>query len=283
MGDGNLVRQGGDLLCAYRLNRKPAYAVRVARSADGGETWTDHSTVEAVSEEGPGPSRGLWAPFLLVTKRGRIQCYYDDEHTPWLRGFSGHQWVTMREWDGHRWGGGVTVARAHGPKLLSRDGMATVVETAPGRLLCAFESVQTDSPHAGVARFVTSDDGGRSWSWTHKERSVLYEPKDRRFLVLCPWLARIGRNLVCTFVTDEDRPEPGVSGTPAHRLKLDVKSVLSHDGGRTWERVATTVYRGTSHNYLSGVVALPKDRLLCTFLDFDRGFLAVEGKVSGLR
>jgi len=71
----------------------------------------------------------------------------------------------MREWDGRRWGAGFTVARAYDPKLLSRDGMASVVETSPGHLFCAFESVQTDPPHARVARtVVTSDDGGRSWS-----------------------------------------------------------------------------------------------------------------------
>lgn len=280
MGDGNLVSFKGRLLYVYRFNRKPSYAVRVAQSADGGRTWTDHSTVEVVAEEGEGPSRGLWAPFLFVTAKGRLQCYYDDEHTPWARGFSGHQWVTMREWNGTKWGEAVTVARAHDPQLLSRDGMATVIETAPGRLLCAFESVQTERPHAGVARYVTSDDGGRTWSWSKRERAVLYEPKDRRFLVFCPWLARVGRDLVCTFVTSEDRPEPGVSGTPPHLLKLDVKSVLSHDGGRTWDRKATTVYEGTHRNYLSGVVALPRNRLLCTFLDFDKGFLAVEGSLS---
>ncbi|GEM_PF-5070360 len=86
----------------------------------------------------------------------------------------------------------------------------------------------------------------------------------------------MGRDLVCTFVTDEDRSELGVSGTPAHRLKLDVKSVVSHDDRPTWDREGATVYRGTSHNDLAGMVALPKNRLLCTFLDFDRGFLAGE-------
>ncbi len=279
MGDGNLVQTKDALLYVYRFNRKPSYSIRVAQSRDGGRTWTDHSTVEAVEEKGPGPSRGLWAPFLFVTRKGRLQCYYDDEHTPFVRGFPGHQWVTMREWDGKRWGEGTTVARAHDPALLSRDGMATVVETAPDKLLCAFESVQTERPLAGVARLVTSEDGGQHWSWEKRERAVLYEPKDRRFLVFCPWLAQVGKSIVCVFATSEDMPEPGVSGTPAHQLRLDVKSVVSDDGGKTWGAKAT-VYKGTDRNYLSGVVALPKGRLLCTFLDFDKGFMSVEGRLE---
>jgi hypothetical protein len=294
LGDGNLLRRrDGTLLYVYRDNhyrgekaKTPRYAVRVSQSADGGRTWTYHSLVETSLGRGEGPSRGLWAPFLFETSRGELQCYYDDEYTPWRDGFAGHQWVRMKRYEpaSRRWVDPVTVSRAHRPAHLSRDGMATVVELPSGRLLCALESVQVDRPHAGVARLVTSDDGGRAWSWRHRERAVLYEPKDRRFLVFAPWLIRLpDGTLACVFVTSEDMPEPGVSGTPAHLLKLDVKYVLSRDGGTTWDRSARPLYAGTHRNYLPGLVVLPSRSLLLTFLDFDKGHLAIRGNLQGAK
>jgi hypothetical protein len=89
--------------------------------------------------------------------------------------------------------------------------------------------------------------------------------------------------LACVFATSEDMPEPGVSGTPAHLLKLDVKYVLSRDGGATWDRSARPVYTGTHRNYLPGLIALSSRSLLLTFLDFDRGHLAIRGTVPAER
>ncbi|MGV3615368.1 MAG: sialidase family protein [Fimbriimonas sp.] len=294
LGDGNLVRlRDGTLLATFRRNHlhgpaaeNPDYAIEVAESRDGGRTWRPHSTVETSRPGSPRPSRGLWAPFLLVTRKGEVQCYYDDEDTPWRRHFKGHQWLVMRTLNRQtrRWERPVTVSRAPNPKHLSRDGMAAVAERADGILVCAFESVQTAPPHAGVLRVVTSHDGGRNWSWARGERPVLYEPKDVRYHAFSPWLLPLPNgDLLCAFATNEDRPEPGISGTPAHRLNLDVKTTLSRDGGRTWGPSAT-LYTGTNRNYLPSLTPIPggpagTTRVLATFLDFDRGSLSLQGEI----
>lgn len=294
IGDGNLcLRRNGELLYVYRHNRyrgefaqKPYYSIKVAVSKDGGKSWITHSTVFEVRPAGEGPSRGLWAPFLFETRRGVLQCYYDDEYTPWREGFSGHQWVRMHTWNPktQQWGNPVTVSRAHNPAHLSRDGMPSVVELSGGRLLCVLESVQTFFPHTGVIRWVESYDGGRTWSWAREERRVVYQPRDTRFMALAPWVTKVlGDSLLCVFITDEDRESPDRPGTPPPHLNMDVKCVWSTDGGKTWSQPAQTVYAETHKCYMPGVGALKQSsreaEVLVLFLETQKGFLSRKGFV----
>jgi hypothetical protein len=175
MGDGHLVQlPDGALLFSYRHNPgrttktgQRHYSIRIAISHDAGQTWQPHSLVAestlAPAHE-PDALRGLWSSFLLLKRDGSLQCYYDDEDTPHQQGFFRHQWITMQTWDtnAQQWLNPVTVSRAHAPRRLSRDGMASVVELPSGRLLCVLESVQTSPPHPNCLRLVTSDDGGRT-------------------------------------------------------------------------------------------------------------------------
>lgn len=291
IGDGNIVKgPGGRLYATYRHNHhgrtdsSPDYAIKVAVSTDRGQTWKPHSVVATSKPSGPGPSRGLWSPFLLTTQKGELQCYYDDEATPFDRGFKGHQWLSMRALasDGKTWGPVVTVARAHDPKVLSRDGMANVLDLGGGRLFCAFESVQAEAPHAGLIRYVTSRDGGKSWSWSSEERKVLYEPKDRRYHAFAPALARLkGGALLAVFASNEGRPEPGISGTPPRELNLDIRFVTSDDRGATWS-ASHDLYSGGHHCYLPGIVTLGSkgEKALVSFLDYDRGCQSMLGEVK---
>lgn len=279
LGDGNVVRlRDGRLLCVYRRNHhgpNPDYAIEVAESGDGGATWKRHSTVEAVRPEGPGQSQGLWAPFLFVTAKGEAQCYYDDEHLPWKSGVSGHQWIVMKAWQGGRWSSSVVVARE--PVGLSRDGMATVAQTAPGRLLCVVEAVRAEPPHAGVLRGFSSSDGGRTWGTP----AVVYSPKEP-FHAFAPSLARVGKTLVLAFATNEDRAETLPTGNPPDKLRLDIKSIVSDDGGRSWSS-SSLAFGGTHRSYLPCLVSLGGGRLLATFHDYERGPLAVEGRLASRR
>jgi hypothetical protein len=279
LGDGNLVRlRNGHLLCVFRRNHHgphPDYAIEVAESQDKGKSWTRHSTVKTVRPEGAGPSRGLWAPFLFVTAKGEIQCYYDDEHLPWQSGFSGHQWIAMKTWRGGKWSSPVVVARE--PQGVSRDGMATVVENRPGHLLCVVEAVRAEPPHAGVLRGFSSADGGRTWG----APGVVFAPKEP-FHAFAPSLIRVGGRLVLTFATNEDRSETLPTGNPPDKLRLDIKSIVSEDGGRTWS-APSLVFGGTHRSYLPCVVSLGGNRLLTTFHDYERGALAVEGSLISRR
>jgi hypothetical protein len=240
MGDGHMIQlRNGDLLYSYRHNRgwgpaeKREYRLEVAISKDGGRHWQRHSEVA----NSIGCEFGLWSTFLLEKKDGTIQCYYDDERAPANNGLARHQWLTMKTWDpaSNQWINPVTVSRAHNPEHLSRDGMCSVVEVSRNKLLCAFETVQVAPPHRGVLMTVTSEDGGKSWSWTKEERHILYQPRDINFNALAPWVIMLsdGR-LLCVFTTDEDRKEPGVAATSI--LSQDVKCIVSRDGGRTWSK-----------------------------------------------
>ncbi len=226
--------------------------------------------------------RGLWSSFLLRKRDGTLQCYYDDEDTPHRAGFFRHQWVTMKTWDAEaqEWINPVTVSRAHDPKHLSRDGMASVVQLPSGRLLCVFESVQTFRPHANCIRLVTSDDGGRTWSWQQEERRILFESAKPSHLAVSPWVTRLpGGPLLCVFATDENQPLPSPSGTHPWHLKTDVKCVSSLDGGHTWSPAAQTVFAGTHQCYAPGLLPLRDGSLLVTCQDFSisghRAFRAI--------
>lgn len=292
LGDGNFADLGkGRLIAVYRRNHAyrvpPAYRIESAESQDGGKTWGSPSLVAESTPPDKSPSRGLWAPFVFVTDRGVIHCYYDDEATPYDRGFRGHQWVTMKAWSREKraWVQPVTVARAKDQRTLSRDGMPSVIQAGKGRLICAFESVQADRPHAGCLRIVTSDDNGLTWSWPQFDRDILYQPKDRRFHAFSPALVRVGdKALALAFATNEDRPEPGISGTPARELNLDIKMILSRDGGRSWSKEVELIHTGRGQNYLPGLACLGQEGktvLVATFLDFHDGFRSRVRLVKG--
>jgi len=256
-----LVRKNGELLVSYRHNNyrglqteERRFSIYVARSHDGGLTWQKPEIVDDTR----GTTAGLWASFLFETAEGQLQCYYDDEVTPWREGFRRHQWLTMKTWNPatERWTSPTTVSRAHNPSHLSRDGMCTVVETAPGKLLCVFESVDVEAPFHGVLRSSTSEDNGQTWSWHQRERPIVWRPEKRPFSALAPWTIRLSSGpLLCVFVTDEDRKVPDVPATG--QLHMDVKAVYSYDRGETWSKLAQTV--AAEHpNYLPGVVEITR-------------------------
>ena len=169
-------------------------------------------------------------------------------------------------------GGPVTVSRAHEPQHLSRDGMASVVELPSGRLLCALESVHTDPPHANCLRLVTSDDGGRTWSWRRQERQMLFQASKRDPLAVSPWVARLASGaLLCVFATDEDQPSSSPPGTHPRRMRTDVKYVFSLDQGRSWSGPAQTLFPDTHRCYAPGVLLLRDGSLLVTCEDFATG------------
>lgn len=285
VGDGHLFQlPSGDVLFSYRHNRlgetpadKREYSIRIAVSRDGGEAWEGHSTVATSSHdpvEEPQALRGLWSSFLFLAEDGKLHCVYDDEDTPHREGFSRHQWLTMRTWDetAREWLNPVTVSRAHHPEHLSRDGMPSVVRLPSGRLLCAFETVQVEPPHANLVRYTTSDDGGKTWSWKREPRGLLFEPENPAHLAMSPWLIRLKTGeLLCLFSTDEDRDKPGVSGRPPHEYFMDIKFVSSENDGRTWSRPAVTVFGETHRNYMPGIVELRDGSLLVTFVDYAKG------------
>ncbi len=254
IGDGHMMRlRNGDILYSYRRNlgRQHTYRLEVAISRDNGATWKPHSEVARAE----GEFRGLWSTFLLEKSDGTLQCYYDDEDTPGKAGFHRHQWLTMKTWEprSKTWIDPVTVSRAHNSVHLSRDGMCTVVELSKNKLLCAFETVQTYPPHRGVLMSVTSDDGGKTWSWQRKERDLLYQPPNPDFNALASWMIKLSTgDILCVFTTDEDREKPGVAATAV--MDQSLKYIISRDGGKTWSK--SSVIDADHPIYFPGVCEL---------------------------
>jgi len=267
LGDGAFLeskRHGLLYVCRHNDPVAKAYAIEIYQSRDGGQHWSRHSTPCATN-------RGLWAPALVETLLGELLCVYDDEDTPARAGFPGHQWLMGRFWEGSAWGAPVTLSRAAEPTQLSRDGMGTVV-TVGKRLLCALESVDTTAPHPNCLRLVGSTDGGHTWT----PRQLLYQPQKPRYMALAPCLVRLSdKTLVCTFCTDEDRNTPDRSGTPPPQLNMDIKAIVSHDGGTTWS-APCLLAAGGHRNYLPGLVPLSSTKALLVWIDFDRGLQGEE-------
>ncbi len=288
-----LALRDGRVLCSYRDNhyrgeaeKAPSYAIRIAESADHGQTWQPHSTVMEVSPPPGIFSQGLWSSFLLETDSGALQCYYDDEYTPTAQGFPGHQWLELKTWEAEAgtWGNQVTVSRAHDPALLSRDGVASVVELYPRQLVCVLESVNPDLPRKGVIRAVTSSDGGATWSWQQSERPIVYAPRDANYAAFVPWLTRLADGtLLCTFVTDEDNGQPVPSGSRARDHQLDVKYVTSTDNGTTWSPEAAIADNSTHQAYIPSLLAFgegTRQQLLLLWVDFKLGLVCKRGAVE---
>lgn len=291
LGDGHLVQlKSGEVLYSFRqnsarsaTNEAQKYSIRIAASRDCGRSWQPHSVV-AESEARPGSPRGLWSSYLLARQDGTLLCFFDDEATPDREGFHRHQWLMAKTWHPQHqaWERPVVVSRAEG-RMLSRDGMASVVELKSGRLLAALESTQTEKPHANLIRFVTSDDGGATWSWQTNGRGVLFEPADRRHMAVAPWLTQSPDGmLICVFATDEDRVEPDKPGTPPNQFHMDIKCVLSCDGGQSWTQQAQPVFTNSHRCYAPGAAVLQQDgSLLVTFIDFaTKRFRAFRGDLT---
>ncbi|WP_432797455.1 sialidase family protein [Poriferisphaera sp. WC338] len=276
LGDSVMIElQNGDLLVSYRRNRyrgdyqnNPEFNIETSISHDGGKTWSFHSTV-AKSKPGK-PGQGLWASTLHQRKNGTIQCYFDDEDTPYKKGYQGHQWVTMRTWNPTKkaWVKPVTVARTPNPKNLSRDGMPSITEWPSGRMMAVFEAVDPNPPHANLIAATFSTNGGKTWNWK-KRRTIIHGGAPSKHLSISPWTARFGNTVVCVFATDEDRPSPGVSGTPVHKLSMDLKYAYTTNRGKTWSDVKT-LYNQSGNIYKPSIAILPdgsSHNMLVMFLD----------------
>ncbi len=289
LGDGHLVQAGdGTLLYSYRENRYRgihsslrSYAIRVARSTDGGANWSWHSDVATSSAQGldPAISGGLWASYLIVKSDGTLQCYYDDEWTPCSEGKASHQWVTMKTWNpsANVWTNPVTVARAVQSDDLSREGTASVVETSPGQLLAVVVGVGAAAPHPNVLRVVRSSDGGASWSWTNGQDNLLYAAAGTNHVALAPWIARqADGRILCVFVTDEDSAQPGTPGGNPATMDIRLRGMLSADGGLSWSAPAP-LDPLNRRAYLPGVVSMPDGSWLIAFSDLDANGFATLG------
>ncbi|KAE9367630.1 glycoside hydrolase family 93 protein [Stipitochalara longipes BDJ] len=199
----------GRLLCAFRAHtqalsaigaeEKPGgqnegylyYRLMIYYSDDAGETWQHLST----PAQEPGPSHGNWEPFLRLSNSGVLQFYYSRE----LGGRDQDNLMRVSHDEGLSWSDAQVIS---GPDLESRDGMLGLQEITPGsgHLVAVFESVE----EKGDGPFFEERNAG------------------------APQIALVGKTLVVSFMTDEDKLE-GMWHRNAY-----VKIITSADKGATW-------------------------------------------------
>ena len=281
LGDGHLLAlPNGECIYSYRHNRlqtnaagRRTYSIRVAVSRDAGQTWQPHSVVAQSTHDPvrePEALRGLWSSFLLRLRDGTALLLRRRRHAASARLFR-HQWLTRKTWDAaaHRWRQPDPRIRRLMRATLSRDGMPSVVELPSGRLLCVMESVQTAPPHANCLRAVTSDNGGRTWSWRAPSARLSMLPSRR-----ITWRFRRGSRgcqmAGCYACLRRMRAGHAEQARHAARAFHGCEMPVQRRQRTNLARPPQTIFAEAHRNYAPGALVLRDGSVLVTCMSFDR-------------
>lgn len=221
------------------------HGITICRSNNNGKDWVYDSTVIGNT------SRFVGAPFLFRADNGDLQCYYDSEQLAADNGHPGYQWIAMQGRNGTSgaWSkyGTVVASREANPALMTRDGMATVVNLGNNRLMCVTEGVETNATggtNANVIRAIQSWDGGKTWDYNN--RKIVYQSRidagsGRRYNSYVPYAIRIGGGPVAVvFCTDEDfSGPPDYSSQDVMTRRAHVKYIQTNNSFENWGAVST--------------------------------------------
>ncbi len=242
--------EDGTILCAFReVVSNANFNIKLSASIDGGTTWHLLSTVDH-------NSRGLWEPFLLPPADSTVVAFYSSE--AFAPQYS--QIIAQRvSTDGGCTWGQVTITSKNSQ---SRDGMPSVVKMTNGDWLCFFEATDEENPF--VIKMVRSSNEGKTW----ENRQPVYQPKKSGKLASAPWgLLLRDQRLFCSFQTDEDQSD----GLGA----VDMKVVMSTDGGKTWGN-KNTVYSGPFGVWWNSLIQLTDGTVIAATSTNDSGRMAIK-------
>lgn len=259
------------VFCAFRTRANDVWRVLVYRSENGGRRWAYDSTIAGPSK------RFVGAPWLFLAPNGDLQCYYDSEPMAAEAGYPGFQWIAMvgRKGIHGPWThyGLVTASREEDPRILTRDGMPTVVSLGGDHLLCVTEGVLPGHGNANVVRAIESRDGGRTWDFAG--RRILYRSRvdaatDRRFNAYAPFaLAAHDGTVWVAFGTDEDYGgPPDFSHAPVHERHSHVKVIHARAPWKEWT-APETAWSASFTNYIPGLFERGPGEITATIHLFD--------------
>ncbi|WP_163195163.1 phage capsid protein [Clostridium thermarum] len=273
--DPNLLAIAGTntVFIAFTEINSGKHWITICRSDNNGKSWVYDSTVVGNT------SRFVGAPFLFRADNGDLQCYYDSEELAEVNGRPGHQWIAMQGRNGisGSWNkyGVVTVSREANSALLTRDGMATVVNLGNNRLMCVTEGVETyatGGSHANVIRAIQSWDGGMTWDYNN--RQIVYQSRidagsGRRYNAYAPYAIRIGGGPVgVVFCTDEDfQGPPAYSNQDVLTRRAHVKYIQTTNTFENWGSV-TTIWAAGDKAYVPGLYERWSNNVLVTIDNF---------------
>jgi len=142
--------EAGTVLCAGNLipeDRSKTVLV-LYKSADGGKTWELLSEIVAGGEAGMDPThqtdenRPVWEPFLELTEKGELICFYSDERFKDRKGWNQMLAHKVSPDGGKTWGEAV-VDIAYGDGHL-RPGMPIIARMGDGRCAMIYEMYNSD-------------------------------------------------------------------------------------------------------------------------------------------
>ena len=141
----------GTILCAGNIipNDMSITSLRLYYSLDGGVTWTyrseidlggvAHTDPEGCSDE----ERPIWEPFLELTEKGELICFYSDERFKYSEKWNQMLSHKVSPDGGKTWGPEVVDIAYADSKL--RPGMPIVTRMNDGRYVMVYEMVNQDT------------------------------------------------------------------------------------------------------------------------------------------
>ncbi len=162
------------------------YGIRVVRSTDCGETWSEPIFVFDAKYYG---GDGCWEPSFLQLPSGEVQCYFSVE----VVGNNDQEIMISRSFDnGLTWGKAERVCYRAG----SRDGMATAIITDAGEIVGIIEDFghanYIGSPRATTFRCTLED------NWSHwvdagsRNREMIFErQEDKKYNSAAPYIRKL--------------------------------------------------------------------------------------------
>ncbi|CAJ2504166.1 Uu.00g115600.m01.CDS01 [Anthostomella pinea] len=227
-------RASPTILAAYEDNEITAngtyvmFRLVVARSEDGGKTWTDPKTVVQRSAT-PLPLQ-VYGPFLRIAEDGKtIQMTYSD-----MLSATNQQISRVTSLDFSETWTQPTNLRLHPDNARMRDGSNSIVSVGE-RLVMAVD-VQTDTSMR--LDYVISGDDGRSWGG----RGTVFDPGSNN-TAISGQMVRIGSYLAVVFLTNKDigpidpNAVPAPSGDPAgvgYANRVVFSDGIVRDGRLRW-------------------------------------------------
>ncbi|KAH7102284.1 Sialidase [Auriculariales sp. MPI-PUGE-AT-0066] len=235
----------GRVLCAFHDHQYKAdqktfaeFRITIYYSDDLGKTWKLLSRPEV--RKAKTISNGMWEPFLRFSKDKVLQLFYSSEN------HSEDQNSLMRTSadGGKTWSAAKTIS---GSDVRQRDGMLGVANYGGKKLIAVFET--TVNGHFEVWS-ITSPDDGKTWG----NRRRVYATKAKNANAGSPQVNLVGNTLVCSFMTDEEKPIGWASGAA-------MKIVMSVDGGASWHN-KTTIFTNEPSTFWPGMYTLDKNNFL---------------------
>lgn len=233
---------GTILFAANDWSVESSYCIHIWRSSDNGKTWELHGHLA------PRESRSVWEPEFIISRDGRLICYYSDERKT---GYDQCLALEISDDGGRTWKdyriiiGRETPGWTVGMPCEWRPGMPRVIRLLNGKYLMAFENINR-YPEGGITIKYSED----AINWGDPAEPGIPVAAEERRAFQCPAIALIDDGstygkIFLRGMNDDCLPE---------------QCFMSDDNGQTWQLVNAPLVavrnEETGSNWSSSFLAL---------------------------